>query len=1001
MNIYAIFPLLATLAYIPLLVTTVSSRPWQRRYTLFVLFLIAAMAWGLFDYFFRGNVFPGQIILVWKIALICFPVMATAFHAFTSSFFPRGQGRWLPFAFISLGAITVLTITGYIGEGVVVSGNKLYPDYGSGIIFIAAPLLILAARNFYVFSKTLRHLDNPVLYNQIIALVIGVIVIIFFSMLAILPWGREVPLSHLGAIINAFVLSYAVMRHQLVDIRIVLRQGSALVILAFFGAICYWLLLIFFHGIFDFVLDIRAAFSATVVAILVAAFLFRLRGFFFDTMSRAFQGEIYDYRGKLSNFTNTIQSIFSLKKQGGEFLELITRAVNVRHACLLFPEIGGTDFHAQIVEPRSGDNPLDMLKIRNDSPILKYLRQKQVPLMREELNIKPEFLGLWDQEKREIEELEIELFVPLISRDRLIALLAVGKKVSGRYSLEDVNLLVNVTERVAVSMEKEYLREELRQREEELRVLNRASAIITSSLDLQETFGGFIEEIRKAVDINWAAIILAEESGLFFLTVAPTSEAPWQIGERVPAKDSITEWVIRHKKTFVENNLTEQSKFTYGKYLSRHGVRSLVCLPLLVKGEAIGSLTIASRNRDAYSRQHLMLLEQLAFQTAMPVENARLYAQVEQKARVDELTGLLNRRSLDELIVNEIGRHSRYGGIFSLIILDLDNFKAYNDNYGHLAGDHLLQQIGIILKGAVRTADQAFRYGGDEFAILLPQTAVDAADRVAQRVRRQIALKVKSDQVPITASLGLACWPADGVTPNEIISSADAALYHAKRGGGNRSHCASGMLLNLEELPVVPNKSKEDNGILNTIYALAATVDARNPSSTDHSQKVNEYTQTLANALKLSSRDKNRLEIAALLHDIGKLGISDTILNKPDKLDEQEWVIIKEHPRLGAVIASRARQLAPCIAGILHHHERYDGTGYPKGLRGDQIPLDARILAIADAYTAMTSFRPYSETLSREDALAEIEGGAGSQFDPHLAQIFIAEMREQEVLPQK
>ena len=157
-----------------------------------------------------------------------------------------------------------------------------------------------------------------------------------------------------------------------------------------------------------------------------------------------------------------------------------------------------------------------------------------------------------------------------------------------------------------------------------------------------------------------------------------------------------------------------------------------------------------------------MLLEHVASQIARPIENSRLYAEVEEKARIDELTGLLNRRSLNEVMASEISRHSRYGGGFSLIILDLDLFKTYNDSYGHLAGDELLRQIGGIIEKAIRGADQAFRYGGDEFAVLLPNTSIDAANRVAERVCKQVASEVIAGDIPVTASLGLASWPANG-----------------------------------------------------------------------------------------------------------------------------------------------------------------------------------------------------------------------------------------------
>ena len=263
------------------------------------------------------------------------------------------------------------------------------------------------------------------------------------------------------------------------------------------------------------------------------------------------------------------------------------------------------------------------------------------------------------------------------------------------------------------------------------------------------------------------------------------------MGDRWPIKGTAVEWVVTHKRLVVESALSHESQFTTPESYLEQGIRSIAYLPLIAKDRAIGSLIVASRRHHAYNKRHIMLLEYLALQIAMPIENSRVYAEVEEKARIDELTGLLNRRSLNEVMISEINRHSRYGSIFSLIILDLDSFKAFNDNYGHLAGDKLLREIGCIVKSTIRTSDQAFRYGGDEFAILLPNTHIDATSQVAERVRKQVALKMMDGHIPVTTSLGLASWPADGIEANEVIAAADAALYHAKRSGGNRSHCAS------------------------------------------------------------------------------------------------------------------------------------------------------------------------------------------------------------------
>jgi diguanylate cyclase (GGDEF)-like protein/putative nucleotidyltransferase with HDIG domain len=991
MNIYSIFPLVAIVVYIPLIITSAGSRPWQKRHALFILFLLSAMMWSLIDYVFRGNYFPQYNLWLFKAIVIAFPVMAVQFHVFASTFYEPGRGRWLPFAYISLAIIIILVFMGYIPESIRVDGDKLYPIYGKSIFIVGLPLVILIIRGVYVLTRRLKQIENPVLYNQIISILLGVGTLTIFTLASFLPVGREYPIAHFGNILNASILSYAVIRHRLVDIRFVIRQGTAWVGLAIVGTFSFWLLLVLFHNVFDFNLDPIASIVATLTALVVAIFVYKVRGYFFDFMSRAFQGSSYNYRRRLNEFTNKIHNVFSLKEQGGELLTLLNKAINVRQSCLLFPEAGSEDFNAQFVEPRDKECHLTGLRLRAGNPIIKYLEREQRPLSRENLTILPAFLGLWPQEKEEIESKEIALFVPLISRDRLIAILVLGRKHSGRYSLEDFNVIEDVTNRVAVSLEKEYLSEQLREREEELSVINNSSAIMSSSLDIQEIFGSFIEELKKVVDVSWATIVLIGENDYCCVALSSPEGSAYQVGERVPLEGTGTGWVVSQKKSFVEYDLSKERYFSTGEQFYELGLRTMVYLPLIAKGNVIGSFIVASKMPNAYNQRHIKLLEQLASQISMPLENSQLYAKAEKKARIDELTSLLNRRSLDEMIDSEISRHSRYGGVFTLAILDLDSFKQYNDRYGHLSGDRLLKEVGRIIKSVIRNSDYAFRYGGDEFATLLPQTNIDDALQVIERVRKKIAKDLASGEIHVTTSIGLASWPDDGISHTDIIAAADVTLYRAKRSGGNRSFCASGTM----STPMMDDsgeglKSSADDKITGIINAFSETADSKNVHTHDHSRKVAEYSLVLAKSLKLKADETKQVEVCALLHDIGKISISDTILEKTDEYSDEELETLKNHSQIGADIASRIPQMAACADGILHHHECYDGTGYPDGLMGEEIPLISRIIAITDAFVNMVFEKPEPHRLSLGEAITELKRHSGSQFDPHLVERFVA-----------
>ena len=419
--------------------------------------------------------------------------------------------------------------------------------------------------------------------------------------------------------------------------------------------------------------------------------------------------------------------------------------------------------------------------------------------------------------------------------------------------------------------------------------------------------------------------------------------------------------------------------------------------PIKANQKLVAILGLSQKQpRGIYTQNDIDLIRTMSREAAVVIENALLYAEAKERANTDELTGLFNHRYFHECLEREIARSSRFGSIFSLISLDIDGFKKYNDINGHLPGDEVLRQTGKLIQRVVRKVDMAFRYGGDEFSILLPETPVQGAKKLAEILRFEIETSTTTQGMPINCSLGVGSWPADGMTREDIIQSVDTALYYAKQNGKNRSCLARDAMaadvLATNSHPTQQNKSAS----LDAIYALAATVDAKDSYTYGHSKKVSRHATRIAEIIGYSPEGIERIRTTGLLHDIGKIGIADNILNKPGYLTPEDFEPIRAHPDKGVAILKNVDSLSDCLPGVHYHHERYDGTGYPAGLKGEDIPLDARILAVADAYDAMTSSRPYRQLeASQEQSIKELQRCAGTQFDAKIVYIFVNLLRNE------
>lgn len=364
----------------------------------------------------------------------------------------------------------------------------------------------------------------------------------------------------------------------------------------------------------------------------------------------------------------------------------------------------------------------------------------------------------------------------------------------------------------------------------------------------------------------------------------------------------------------------------------------------------------------------------------------------ERKANVDGLTGAYNHRYFQDRLTSEVERAQRYGRSISVVMFDLDNFKLFNDRCGHQEGDRLLKWFADICKTSIRSMDILARYGGEEFVLILPEAGVEEANAAANRIREAID-QMAPNEFPsaprATVSAGVASYPEHGQTRHTLILNADTALYFAKQTGKNRVAVYEESFKKMYRATSERLKALLCDNNMGAIEALSSAVDAKDHYTRGHSDAVTRYSVALAEKLGLSDNDRENVKAAALLHDIGKIGTPDSILQKPGPLKMDEWQVIEDHPMIGSQILEKVQQMGSIVPGVRHHHERYDGLGYPNGLAGKNIPLLARIISLADSYDAMVSDRTYRKALSPEEALAEIKRCSGTQFDPELVDMFV------------
>jgi diguanylate cyclase (GGDEF)-like protein len=356
-------------------------------------------------------------------------------------------------------------------------------------------------------------------------------------------------------------------------------------------------------------------------------------------------------------------------------------------------------------------------------------------------------------------------------------------------------------------------------------------------------------------------------------------------------------------------------------------------------------------------------------------------------ALTDPLTGLGNHRHFHDRLERDLADAAAQVFPLSLCLVDIDDFKRVNDRFGHPAGDKVLAQLAT----KMRQSGEAFRLGGDEFAILLPGRDEESASLVAEAIRERIATLELDHAGTVTISAGIATLPKEGIARDELVRRADSALYWAKEYGKNQIRAYRPEVVEIAELKRLaagPDRAAR----YRAAASLAKAVDARDAYTGSHSERVAELAARIATRMAVDGELIELTRLAGSLHDLGKLAVPEEILRKPAALSDSERLVIERHPQIGFRMLE-SLGVDPVGQWVLHHHERWDGAGYPDGLGGEEIPLGARILFVADAFDAMTTERVYRlHPLSQAEAIEELERCAGSQFDPFVVAALVEEL---------
>gem|GEM_PF-1695051 len=553
--------------------------------------------------------------------------------------------------------------------------------------------------------------------------------------------------------------------------------------------------------------------------------------------------------------------------------------------------------------------------------------------------------------------------------------------------------LQNITDIVSFILEKLHQYEIITQSLVEMQAISEIGVRMYKARKLDEVLQEIIDNVVTKLGFDHVLIAIIDDNtrNLKGRISCGYEESLAMIDYSVASSENILAEVARTEKAIIVQDVSKDPRFP--RFMrERQDVWQCAVVPLMsLDGRIWGALSADhKKNRGQITSHRLHVLEDFARHATIAIENARLYEHVHHMSQIDGLTKVYNRSYFDSAMEKEIPRVKRYNHPLSLLMIDICDFKDFNDRYGHVVGDQILKDVGCLLLESVRETDIVARYGGDEFVVLMPSTTETQAKMVMERIERAVLLRNnRFDDVRRKFLISMGLKSANARNVDNILSEADKAMYRGKEQQVNKS------LLHA----LVANDALEverwDKFIANILKILAE----KEYHFHNHSRRVMNYSVKICQLLGLDQNFLEIISIAALLHDIGKISINSELLRRAAPLSPKEYEIIKTHTTMGVELLKGAEHLKAIREIIFSHHERWDGKtegsfpGYPEGKSGKDIPFGARILKIADSYDAMISLRPYSKPLSFNDAIRELLDEQGRSFDPQIIKVFVPYLR--------